>query len=96
MNMSKTVIKMYFIFLFVIALSFAGHTVLVGSQYVSQGAEVAQLQKQEKDLTFQTQQLQQQLAQQSAASSIAQLADAQGFKPATQIISLQTGFVASR
>ncbi len=94
--MNKTLVKIYFLFLFGVVLSFAGHTVLVGSQYVSQGAEVAKLEKQQKELAFNTQQLQQQLAQQSAANGISQLALAQGFQPATQIITLQTGFVASR
>ena len=94
--MNKVLAKMYFFFLFGLVLTFAGHTVLVGSQFVSQGAEVAKLEKQEKDLTFQTQILQQQLAQQSAANGISQLALAQGYQPATQIITLQAGFVASR
>ncbi|CAN5300817.1 hypothetical protein BH10PAT2_BH10PAT2_0760 [soil metagenome] len=96
MNMNKVLIKMYFFFLFGLVLTFAGHTVLVGSQYVSQGSELAKLEKQENDLSFQTQILQRQLAQQSAASGISQLAQAQGFQPATRIITLQTGFVASR
>ncbi len=94
--MNKTAVKMYFLFLFAIVISFAAHTVLVGSQYVSQGAEIAQLEKQEKTLVFQTQQLQQQISQQSATSGIAMAAQSQGFLPATQVISLQTGFVASR
>ncbi len=94
--MNKTVVKIYFMFLFAVAIAFAGHTVLVGSQYVSQGSEIAKLELQEKTLSFQTQQLQQQIAQQSAASGISVLAQAQGFQPATQVISLQAGFVASR
>lgn len=94
--MNKVFIKMYFFFLFGLVLTFAGHTVLVGSQYVSQGAELSKLEKQEKQLNFDTQKLQQQLAQQSAANGIAQLAQAEGFQPASQIITLQTGFVASR
>lgn len=94
--MNKSVVKMYFLFLFAVAISFAGNTVLVGSQYVSQGAEIAKLEKQQKTLAFETQQLQQHISQQSAANGIAQLAQSQGFQPATQVISLQTGFVASR
>lgn len=94
--MNKPLVKMYFFFLFGLVLTFAAHTVFVGSRYVSQGAEIAKLEKQEKELRFQTQLLQQQVAQQSAANGISQLAQAQGFGPATQVITLQTGFVASR
>jgi len=94
--MNKVIVKVYFLFLFAVAISFAARTVLVGSQFVSQGAEIAQLEKQEKLISFQSQQLQQIISQQSATRSITQLALTQGFQPATQIISLQTGFVASR
>ena len=94
--MNKTAIKLYFMFLFIVTLSFAGHTVLVGSQFVAQGAQIAALQKQDKTLTTQTQLLQQQIAQQTAASSISEIAQAEGFQPVTQTISLEAGFVASR
>ncbi len=94
--MNKTVVKMYFMFLFIVTLSFAGHTVLVGSQFVAQGAQIAALQKQDKTLTTQTQLLEQQLASQTATNQLSQLAEAAGFQPITNSISLEAGFVASR
>lgn len=94
--MNKTAVKLYFIFLFMIAFSFAIHTVIIGSQYVSQGAEISRLEKSSRALSLQTQALEHQIAQSSASVGISELASAQGFQPVSHIIALQTGFVASR
>ena len=94
--MNKTAVKLYFLFLFTVMFGFAAHTVMIGSQFVSQGSEIAKLEKQSRTLSSQTQALQHQIAENSSASGLTELAASAGFVPATQIIALQTGFVASR
>lgn len=78
-SMSKSKIKLYYVFLTIVTLFMVAQTIWVGSQHVTYGQMVAQLEVQQQQLSDQQMQLTQQIQQERSIANVSQTAQNQGY-----------------
>jgi cell division protein FtsL len=84
--MKNNTLKLYYLTLAVLTFVFAAATVMVGSQQISNGQEIARLEKEVSSIQDQKQYLQQQLAQQQSIAQLTQKSDLQAYEPVHNVI----------
>ena len=88
--MNKHLINTYYTLLGIFSLSMMAFTIFTGSQTVSYGQTISDLEKQKQVLVAQQTTLQQQIGQAVSLNSAQQLAQTDGYVLTTQLVQLPT------
>ncbi len=86
--MNKQLIKAYYFTLGIIALGMGAFTIYTGSQTVSYGQTISNLEKQRQTLVAQQTSLQQQIGQEVSLGPAQELAQTDGYVLTTQLLQL--------
>ncbi len=83
--MKRTLIKTYYFLLIALVLGMVANTIVTGSQFVSTGRKIAELEKEKKVLVDQQRTFETETSQEISMASISRFAQAQGYAPITQL-----------
>jgi hypothetical protein len=95
--MTTTHYKIYYLFLLFMTLGMIAHTVIVGGIHVSYGQQVAQLEKENAQLTEKKLSLSRELSTHLSLAQVSSQAEGLGYAPINNVVySTVNGIVASR
>jgi cell division protein FtsL len=90
MKVTAMFYKSFYLALFLISFAIAGYTIQVGSQNVTYGAKVAELEHQQTTLSEQKNAMLRQISQASSLSGLTAVAEAQGYTLDHHILTVAT------